>query len=77
MINESMKSNKLIGLIQPMSPNDKLPPDLHQIGCLGKITRFKETEDNRYLIELKGLIRFETIREIDSDKQYREFEIRL
>jgi len=76
MINESMKSNKLIGLIQPMSPNDKLPPDLHQIGCLGKITRFKETEDNRYLIELKGLIRFETIREIDSDKQYREFEIR-
>ena len=34
MINESMKSNKLIGMIQPMSPNDKLPPDLHQIGCL-------------------------------------------
>ena len=76
MINESMKSNKLIGMIQPRGLNDKLPPALHQIGCLGKITSFKETEDNRYLIELKGLIRFKTIREIDANKQYREFEIR-
>jgi len=28
-------------------------PDLINIGCLGKITSFKETEDGRYLIELK------------------------
>jgi Lon protease-like protein len=33
-------------------------PILHDIGCLGKITSFKETEDGRYIIELKGLIRF-------------------
>ena len=41
---------------------------LHNIGCLGKITSFKETEDGRYLIELKGLIRFEIIKEIKSIK---------
>ena len=35
-----------------------------RLGVLGKITSFKETEDNRYLIELKGLIRFEIIREL-------------
>ena len=77
MINESMKSNKLIGMIQPLNLNnvDKLQPDLHQVGCLGKITSFKETEDGRYLIELKGLIRFEIMKEIESDKKYREFEV--
>jgi Lon protease-like protein len=38
MINESMKSKKLIGMIQPLNFNnvDKLQPDLHQVGCLGK-----------------------------------------
>jgi len=78
MINDSMKSNKLIGMIQPKtikSLEDTKIPVLHNIGCLGKITSFKETEDGRYLIELKGLIRFEIIKEIISNKKYREFEI--
>ncbi|MDC0943902.1 LON peptidase substrate-binding domain-containing protein [Candidatus Pelagibacter sp.] len=76
MINESMKSNKLIGIIQPkISINDQLHPNLHEIGCLGKITSFKETEDGRYLIELKGLIRFKIIKEINNSKAYREYEI--
>ena len=32
---------------------------LYQIGCLGKITSFIETDDKRFLIELKGIVRFE------------------
>ena len=76
MINDSMKSNKLIGMIQPkQTSEDTNNPTLHKIGCLGKITSFQETEDKRYLIELKGLIRFETIKEINTDKKYREYEI--
>jgi Lon protease-like protein len=76
MINDSMKSNKLIGMIQPKkSSNNQLIPILHDIGCLGKITSFTETNDGRYLVELKGLIRFEIVREIDTSKKYREFEI--
>ena len=76
MVNDSMQSNKLIGMIQPKKINDDLsPPILHDIGCLGKITSFKETEDNRYLIELKGLIRFKVIKEIKSDKKYRQYEV--
>ena len=59
MINDSMKSDKLIGIIQPkILDNKENNQDLHDIGCLGKITSFKETEDKRFLIELKGLIRF-------------------
>ena len=77
MINDSMKSNKLIGMIQPMSSDsaDNIRQDVYKIGCLGKITSFRETEDGRYLIELKGLIRFEIINELKTDKKYREFEV--
>ena len=77
MINDSMKSDKLIGMIQPLSFNniEQTEPDLHQVGCLGKIISFKETENGNYLIELKGMIRFEIINEIKSKKKYRECEI--
>ena len=70
MINDSMKSNKLIGMIQPKSINNEqsLSPSLHQIGCLGKITSFKETEDRRYLIDLKGIIRFKIMNEEKTNK---------
>jgi Lon protease-like protein len=73
MINDSMKSNKLIGLIQPKnSTYDQTSSILYDIGCLGKITSFKETEDSRYLIEVKGIIRFKIIEELKSIKQYRQ-----
>ena len=76
MINDSMKSNKFIGMIQPKKIiNESTPPVLHEIGCLGKITSFKETEDGRFMIELKGLIRFNLIQEIKSNKKYREYEV--
>ena len=76
MINDSMKSNKLIGMIQPKRTAENLsPPILHNIGCLGKITSFRETEDGRYLIELKGVIRFKIVQEIQSNKKYREYEV--
>ena len=76
MINDSMKSNKFIGMIQPKSlSNSKIKPELYQVGCLGKITTFKETEDGRFLIELKGLIRFKTIEEIKTEHKYRVLEV--
>ena len=78
MVNESMKAEKFIGMVQPKTmknfDNTKLPI-LHKIGCLGKINSFKETDDGRYLIELKGLIRFKIINEIANNKNYREVEV--
>ena len=77
MINDSMKSNKLIGMIQPrvLNNQDDFTPELYQVGCMGKITSFKETDDGRYLIDLKGIIRFKILEEINSDKKYRECKI--
>jgi len=74
MINDSMKSNKLIGMIQPKKSKN-IVPELHQIGCLGKITGFKETDDGRYLIDLTGVIRFKVLKEINHDKPYRKCEV--
>ena len=78
MVNDSMKSNKLIGMIQPKKSNDvdNLVPELHDVGCLGKIVSFRETKDKRFLIELRGLIRFEVLTEIHNGKNYRECEVK-
>ncbi len=77
MINDSMKTDKFIGIIQPKSISDEnsLIPQLHKIGCLGKITSFKETDDGRYLIDLKGIIRFKILKEKNTIKSYRNCEI--
>ena len=76
MINDSMKSNKLIGMIQPKSLNNKKDqPELHHVGCVGKITSFRETEDGRYLIELKGIVRFKLIKELETITKYRILQV--
>ena len=77
MIDDSMKTNKFIGMIQPKKSkeNETDEPVLHQIGCLGKITSFKEVEEGRYLIDLKGIIRFKIYKEIKLKKLYREYEV--
>ena len=76
MINDSMQSDKYIGMIQPKnSLNKDNNPELYEVGCAGKITSFKETEDGRFLIELKGLARFKNIKEIKTEKKYRILEV--
>jgi len=74
MVNDSIKNNKFIGMIQPKKTKIEIP-ELYQIGCLGKITTFQETKDGRYLIELKGIIRFQIIKEVINKKKYRECEV--
>ena len=77
MIDDCIKSNKLLGMIQPKNlKNENLDiPNLYKIGCMGKIVNLEKTDDGRYLIELKGLIRFNVISEIASEKKYRECKI--
>jgi len=75
MIEDSMKTNKMIGLIQPKKNNINVIHDLYDVGCLGKITSFKDTSDGRYLIDLNGLTRFKIIKEINDRKAYRTCEV--
>ena len=76
MVDDSMKSDKLIGMIQPKNSNIKYDvPKLYQVGCVGKITSFRETEDGRYLIELKGVSRFKSIKELETLTKYRILQV--
>ena len=75
MVKDSLKANKIIGLVQPKQNRLDSISDLHDVGCLGKITSFKDTSDGRFLIELSGLSRFRIITEIKNDKPYRECNI--
>ena len=75
MIKDSMNTNQMIGLVQPKTNDNNSILNLHNVGCLGKITKFKDTSDGRYLIDLNGLIRFNIVKEIKSNKLYRTFEI--
>ena len=76
MVDSAMNSNKFIGMIQPKKQNNNNKiQELHNIGCLGKIVSFNKTNDGRYLIELKGVSRFRTIKEIKSFNKYREYEV--
>jgi Lon protease-like protein len=74
MVNDSMETNKLIGLIQPKQKKNTDKFDLYEVGCLGKISNFEKV-DGRYLIDLNGLTRFKIIKEIETDKTYRQCEV--
>tara|TARA_B100000427_G_C15369769_1_gene533777 strand:- start:145 stop:786 length:642 start_codon:yes stop_codon:yes gene_type:complete len=76
MVDDSMKSNRIIGMIQPKKTGELKKPDLHEVGCAGKITSFNETEDGRYLIILNGICRFKILNEIKSDYLYRECNVK-
>ena len=71
MIDDSMKGNRMIGIIQPKNSDDLKKPNLYDVGCAGKITSFNETEDGRYLIVLNGICRFRNISEEKNEKLYR------
>ena len=75
MINDSMKKHRMIGMIQPKKSGELKKPDLYEIGCIGKITSFNETDDGRILIILNGICRFKVNSEIKSEKLYRECEV--
>ena len=74
MINKAISSkSRLVGMIQPNNSNDN---KLYDVGCAGKIIKFEETEDKRYLITLKGLSRFELISENTNRKNFKEAQIK-
>ncbi len=51
---DSLKSNRMIGIIQPKNNNN----EFFMMGCVGKITSFIETPDYRIVLNLEGICRF-------------------
>ena len=74
MVDEALRSNRMIGVVQPRDFNLSLSSDgsaLFLTGCAGKITSFEETEDGRYLITLTGVSRFHLGDELPLHNGYR------
>ncbi len=72
MIDDALSGDRLIGMIQPagLAPEGD-PPDLAEVGCVGRLTSYQETDDGRYLIALTGLCRFRVVEETTRDTPYR------
>ena len=51
---DSLKSHRMIGVIQPKNNNN----ELFMVGCIGKITSYIETPDYRIVLNLEGVSRF-------------------
>ncbi len=71
LVNDTFKKDKLMGMVQSQKSGD----DVYKIGCLGKISDLKESQDGRILINLTGLTRFKILQEIKNEKLYREFKV--
>ena len=54
MVLDSLKSDRMIGVIQPKNNNN----DFFMLGCIGKITSYIETPDYRLVLNLEGVCRF-------------------
>ena len=70
MIDDALKGERLIGMVQTHDDGS-----LVDVGGLGRIIQFSETDDGRYLIVLKGLKRFRITGLVEASTPYRQAEV--
>lgn len=63
-------AHRVIGMIQPRGPGE--PPPVYDVGCLGRIGDYRETDDGRILIALVGVSRFRIQAELERTTLYRQ-----
>ena len=71
LVNDCFRKDKFMGMIQ----SKRKDQEIYKIGCLGKISDLKKSEDGRILINLTGITRFEILEEQENKKLYREFKV--
>ena len=72
MVDDAMRGDRIIGMVQPRAgaaPGET--PELAEVGCVGRIVSYTETDDGRYLINLKGACRFRIVAETEEARPYR------
>lgn len=72
MVQAALATDHLLGMVQPRSADASGEhPDVHRIGCAGRITSYSETNDGRIILVLTGLCRFEIAAELPLRDGYR------
>lgn len=74
MIDDAIRTHRVVGIVQPEpeSSRQAATPPLLQVGCLGRITQFAETGDDRYILTLTGIARFRIAEELPVTTPYRQ-----
>lgn len=77
MLDDTIGDNRLIGMIQPSQSEEdnEGEPTLNDVGCIGRITAFQETDHGHYLINLQGICRFHIEEEVVGKNEYRRAKI--
>ncbi len=73
MVEDALAGQRMFGMIQPdgHQPPGETGPAMFGVGCLGRLSSFSETDDDRFLISLTGLIRFDVKTELPLRRGYR------
>ena len=74
LVEDCMQEKRMFGMVQPKIKSSK-SPEVYNVGCLGKIINFNETNDGRFIINLSGITRFKIKEEVNSKKLYRKFKV--
>lgn len=74
MIEEALGNARMLGMIQPRTPQPHPVPDDAEVfdtGCAGRIVSFAETEDGRFVITLRGVCRYRIAQELPPHRGFR------
>lgn len=78
LVSDAMARDRRIAMIQPRpdspSSDPSLPPELFDIGCVGRIADIEMLDDGRSNIVLEGIARFRLLRELDVTTPFRQVE---
>ena len=75
MVLDALGSSRMIGMVQPKVAPEENTFDLHTTGCAGRIVSFSETRDDRILIVLAGVCRFDIVHEAEMERGYRRMQV--
>lgn len=86
MVHDALQNEAYIGLIQPLAPAaeeemdlqaepDGENPELYTVGCAGMIEHWEGLADGRYVMLIKGVRRFRSVRELPVQRGYRRVEV--
>ncbi len=76
LVDAALEGGRTIGILQPAAEgasglSARNGTNLYRTGCAGRIRAFEETEDGRYLIQLRGLCRFDIVGELEMRDGFR------
>ena len=77
MVDDAMKNNKIIGMVQPKKTGEPNKPELFEVGCLAKLLVIMKLRMAGYLIVLNGVSRFRILDEVIDNKLFSRLNVKV